>query len=126
MHFFTKFFLNVRGISAQKIYNMHIDFLTLQIGDNPNNQAFSVSWLPVNINALELLFLEKNIHFTTNISISTGYRHFEVICIHKTLLTLGNEKERQEVKFYEKSLGEFILSWVTKNVKMFHFTRLRG
>ena len=69
---------------------------------------------------------KKNIHFTTNISISTGYRHFEVICIHKTLLTLGNEKEQQEVKFYEKSLGEFILSWVTKNVKMFYFTRLRG
>ena len=80
----------------------------------------------MNVNALELLFLEKNIHFTTNISISIGYRHFEAICIHKTLLTLGNEKEQQEVKFYEKSLGEFILSWVTKNVKMFYFTRLRG
>ena len=56
----------------------------------------------MNLNALELLFLEKNIHFTTNISIATGYtgyRHFEVICIHKTLATLGNEKEQQENKF---------------------------
>ena len=31
-----------------------INFLMLKIGDNPNNQAFSVSCLLVNPNALEL------------------------------------------------------------------------
>ena len=80
----------------------------------------------MNPNALELLFLEKNIHFTTNISISTGYRHFEVTYMHQTLPTLGNEKEQQEIKFYEKSLDEFIFFWAAKNLKMFYFTRLRG
>ena len=70
--------------------------------------------------------VEKNIHFITTISISTGYRHFEVICMHKTLPTLRNEKEQQESKFYEKSLGKFIFSWATKNLKMFYFTRVSG
>ena len=46
--------------------------------------------------------------------------------MHKTLPTLGNEKEQQETKFYEKSLGEFIFSLATKNLKIFYFTRLRG
>ena len=89
-----------------------------------NNRVSSVSWLPVNPNALELLFLEKNIHFTTNISISTGYRHFKVIYMHQTLPTLGNEKEQQEIKFHENHWTS--LFWVTKNLKMFYFTRLRG
>ena len=63
--------------------------------------------------------VKKNIHFTTNISIYTGHRHFEVLWsfilyilrrfalslknshyayipphMHKTLLTLGNVKEQ--------------------------------
>ena len=46
--------------------------------------------------------------------------------MHKTLPRLGNEKEQQEIKLYEKSLGEFIFSWATKNLKMFYFTHLRG
>ena len=33
--------------------------------------------------------------------------------MYKTLPTLENEKEYQEIKFYEKSLGEFIFSWAT-------------
>ena len=65
------------------------------MGDNPNNEASPVSWLQVNPHTLELLFLERNIKKnTTSISISTGYRHFEVICMHKTLPTLGKEKEQ--------------------------------
>ena len=44
--------------------------------------------------------------------------------MYKTLPTLGNEKEQQEIKFYGKSLGEFIFLWATKNLKMFYFTRL--
>ena len=46
--------------------------------------------------------------------------------MYKTLPTLENEKEYQEIKFYEKSLGEFIFSWVTKNLEMFYFTCLSG
>ena len=55
---------------------------------------------------------KKNIHFTPNISLYTGHRHFQVlqivkVCffknshyayilpyIHKTVETLGNEKEQ--------------------------------
>ena len=37
--------------------------------------------------------------------------------MHKTLPTLGNEKEQQQIKFYEKSLGEFIFLRATKNPK---------
>ena len=46
--------------------------------------------------------------------------------MNKTLPTLGNEKEQQQVKFYEKLSGESIFSWVTKNLKMFYFTRPTG
>ena len=42
--------------------------------------------------------------------------------MHKALPTLGNEKEQQQIKLYEKSLGEFIFSRVTKNLKIFYFT----
>ena len=37
--------------------------------------------------------------------------------MHKTLLTL---------QFYEKSLGELIFSWATKNLNMFYFTHPTG
>ena len=37
--------------------------------------------------------------------------------MHKTLPTLGNEKEQKQIEFYDKSLGELIFSWVTKNLK---------
>ena len=78
------------------------------------------------------------IHFTTNISIYTGHRHFEDLWsftlyillrsvlslnnshyayipphMHKALKTLGNEKEQEQIKFYEKSSGELILSRTT-------------
>ena len=35
------------------------NFLMLKMGGNPNNQASSVSWLPVNPNELELAVLRK-------------------------------------------------------------------
>ena len=43
--------------------------------------------------------------------------------MNKTLPTLGNEKEQQQIKFYEKWSGELIFSRATKNLKMFYFTR---
>ena len=96
MHFFIKFILNVRGILAQKIYNIHAIFRqfsdVLNTG-NPNNQASSVSWLPVNPNALKCRIYKK---------------------------------EQQEIKFYKKSLDEFIFSCGTKNLNLFYFTRMRG
>ena len=42
--------------------------------------------------------------------------------MHKTLPTLGNEKKQYQIKFYEKSSGGLIFSWVTKNLKMLYFT----
>ena len=42
------------------------------------------------------------------------------------LPTLGHEEEQQQIKFYKKSLGELIFSQLTKNLKMFYFTRPAG
>ena len=69
---------------------------------------------------------KKSIHFTTDISIYMSHKHFEVLWsfilhilqrsvlslknshyayippyMHKTLLTLGNEKEQWQIKFYK-------------------------
>ena len=91
------------------------------------------------------------IHFTTNISIYTGHWHFDVSWSfilyilsrfvlslksshygyippykHKTLPTLGNEEEQQQIKFYEKSSDKLIFSQVTKYLKMFYFTHPNG
>ena len=38
--------------------------------------------------------------------------------MHKTLPTLGNEKEQKQIGFYKKSLGQLIFSQVTKNLKI--------
>ena len=46
--------------------------------------------------------------------------------MNKTLPTLGNEKEQQQIEFYKKLSDELIFSRVTKNLKMFHFTRPTG
>ena len=43
----------------------------------------------------------------------------------KTLPKLENKKE-QQIKFYEKSLGELIFSQATKNLKMIYFTHPTG
>ena len=90
---------------------------------------------------------KKPIHFITYVSIRAGCRHFKVwwgfilhilyrfilslknihfayipLYMHKTLRTLGNEKEQQQIKFYKKSLGELIFWRATKNLKIFYFT----
>ena len=39
--------------------------------------------------------------------------------MNKTLPTLGNQKEHQQIKFYEKLSGELIFLPQTKNRKMF-------
>ena len=41
----------------------------------------------------------------------------------KTLTTTGNEKEQQQIKFYDKSSGELM---VTKNLQIVYFTRPTG
>ena len=85
---------------------------------------------------------EKNpIHFITNISAYSSHRHvwtkvssvfknshyaYIPPYMHKALPTLGNEKEQQQIEFYEKSSGELILSRVTKDLKMSYFARLTG
>ena len=46
--------------------------------------------------------------------------------MHKALKTLVNEKEQQKIKYYKKSSGELIFSWMTKNLKMFYLTPLLG
>ena len=46
--------------------------------------------------------------------------------MHKTLPTSGNEKEQLQIKFYEKSSGEFNFLRATKNLEIFYFTRPTG
>ena len=46
--------------------------------------------------------------------------------MHKTLPTLGNEKEQKQIEFYEKSSGELIFSGATKNLKIIYFTGPTG
>ena len=46
--------------------------------------------------------------------------------MHKTLPILGNEKEQQKIKFYEKLLSKLIFLLVTKNLKMTYFTQPTG
>ena len=62
LQFFHLNLPNVRGILAQKsilCLLFFVNFLSLKMGDEPNNQAFSVSWLLVNPNALELALLRE-------------------------------------------------------------------
>ena len=44
---------------------------------------------------------------------------YKALTKHKAL---GNEKEQQQIKFYEKSSGKLISTQTTKNLKMFYFT----
>ena len=46
--------------------------------------------------------------------------------MHKTLPTLGYEKEQLQTKFQEKSSGKLIFLQATKNLKMIYFTRPTG
>ena len=48
------------------------------------------------------------------------------ICLYEILLTLGYEKKQQQIKYYEKSLDELILSRAAKNLKMVNFICLTG
>ena len=41
--------------------------------------------------------------------------------MHKTFSTLGNEKQQQQIKFYEKPSGELIFLQAAKNLKIFYF-----
>ena len=55
-------FLNARGILAPKLYKAHAifhQFSDVKTGNDPNHEASSVSWLPVNSIALELALLRK-------------------------------------------------------------------
>ena len=60
MQFFHLNFVSVGSFLAQKLYNAHIifcHFFTLKMGNDPKNQASSVSSLLVNPIALELAVL---------------------------------------------------------------------
>ena len=46
--------------------------------------------------------------------------------MYKTLPTIENEKEQQQIKFYKKSSWELIFLLVAVNFKMFYFTCLTG
>ena len=88
---------------------------------------------------------KRNIHFITNISIYTGsqtfwsfmsvwyilslkdsYYAYIPLYMNWILPTSGNEKEQQQIKFYEKLLDELIFSRVTIHLKNFYFTSPTG
>ena len=56
-----------------------------------------------------------------SLSLKNSYYAYIPPYMNKTLPTLGNEKEQQETKFYEKLLGQLIFLRATKNLKMFYF-----
>ena len=64
--------------------------------------------------------VEKNKHF---FMLNSHYAYIPPY-MNKTLPTLGNEKEQQQIKFCEKLFGKLIFSQATKNLKMFYFTHL--
>ena len=66
--------------------------------------------------------VEKNKHF---FMLNSHYAYIPPY-MNKTLPTLGNEKEKQQIKFCEKQFGKLIFSQATKNLKMFYFTHLTG
>ena len=49
-----------------------------------------------------------------------------LLYMYKTLPTLENEKEQQQIKFYKKPSWELIFLLVAVNFKMFYFTCLTG
>ena len=61
-----------------------------------------------------------------SLSLKNSYYAYIPPYMNKTLPTLGNEKEQQQIKFYEKMSGELIFSRATKYLKMFYFTRPTG
>ena len=56
-------------------------------------------------------------------SLKNSHYAYIPLHMHKALKTLGNEKDQQKIKYYKKSSGELIFSWMTKNLKMFYLTR---
>ena len=68
------------------------------------------------------------VHIVVKVFLSLKNSHYAFIPLymHKMLPALGNEKEQQQIKFYEKWLGELIFLWVTKKLKMFYFTSMTG
>ena len=46
--------------------------------------------------------------------------------MHRTLQTLGNEKDQNQIKFYKKRSSKLISSWATKNLKIIYFTHPIG
>ena len=59
-------------------------------------------------------------------SLKNSYYAYIPPYMNKTLPTLKNEKEQQQIKFYEKLSSKLIFSQASKNLKMFYFTRLTG
>ena len=60
------------------------------------------------------------------LSLKNSHYAYIPLYMDKTLPTLGNEKEQQQIKFCEKLPGDLIFLRATKNLKMFYFTRPTG
>ena len=88
MSIFHLYFRIAWDILAQRIYNAHAIFCQFSVvkdGGPSNNQASSVSWLPVNPNTLELAVLKKaNLNLLMNKSSNATFSIvFFVCCVHK-------------------------------------------
>ena len=88
---------------------------SLQIYLNIRSQAFWSFMKFYFVHIVKVCFVFKN-----------SYYAYIPPYMNKTLPTLGNEKEQQQIKFYEKMSGELIFSRATKYLKMFYFTRPTG
>ena len=64
---------------------------------------------------MKVCFVSKNIYYA-----------YIPPYMHKTLPTLGNEKEQQQINFYKKLLRQVEFLRATKNLNRVYFTRLTG
>ena len=91
---------------GHSFHNKHI-----YIGSSQTFWSFMKFYL---LHLLKVCFVFKNSHY--------AYIH---PYMHNVPTTLRNEKAYQ-IEFYKKLLGELIFLRVTKNLKMFYFTRPTG
>ena len=74
-----------------------------------------------------LKFYECLVHIVkVFFSLKDSYYAYIPLYMNWILPTSGNEKEQQQIKFYEKLLDELIFSRVTIHLKNFYFTSPTG
>ena len=88
-----------------------------------SQQAYLYLWVTDILKFSEVLFCT---YCKGLLSLRNSHYAYVPPYMHKTLPTLGNEKEQYQIKFYEKLLGKFIFLRVTKKIKMFYLTHLTG